>query len=109
MWRSRIEDEEPDLADIYKSTTAILFLGTPHRGSDMAHRAKTLERIVAVAGFDTNTRNVKGLLPGSVELQDCHENFMRLYEKRGRHFRVRTFQEAKGMIGTSFLRLSRKV
>jgi ankyrin repeat domain-containing protein 50 len=99
----------PDLADIYKSTTAILFLGTPHRGSDLAQIAKTLGRIVAVAGFDTNTHNVKGLLPGSFELQSCHENFMRLYEKRGRNFKVRTFQEAKGMTSTSFLRLSGKV
>jgi ankyrin repeat domain-containing protein 50 len=34
---------------------------------------------------------------------------MKLYERRDRHFQVLTFQEAKGMMGISYLKLNEKV
>jgi hypothetical protein len=108
LWRASIDIAE-DLIKVYTSTTAILFLGTPHRGSDWASTADTLQRIVVAAGFDTNPQNTKALSTSSSELHLCQENFMRLYEKPGRQFTVRTFQEAQGVTGLSHLGLSGKV
>ncbi|KAI9717630.1 MAG: hypothetical protein M1812_004575 [Candelaria pacifica] len=34
---------------------------------------------------------------------------MRLYEKKDRHFKALTFQEAKGVVGTSYLKLNERV
>jgi ankyrin repeat domain-containing protein 50 len=109
VWRSSNGKAEDDLTDIYKCTTAILFLGTPHRGSDYAHRAKVLSRIAYAVGFDTNDRNIKSLAVNSNDLILCQENFMSLYEDKNRQFSVRTFQEAVGWTGKNFLGMSGKV
>ena len=109
MWRSSIGKAQDNLNDIYKSATAVLFLGTPHRGSDYAHRAKVLSRIAYAVGFDTNDRNIKSLFVNSSDLNLCQENFMSLYEDKTRQFSVRTFQEAVGWTGKNFLGMSGKV
>jgi hypothetical protein len=109
MWRSSTGKAQDNLTDIYKSTTAVLFLGTPHRGSDYAHRAKILSRIAYAVGFDTNDRNIKSLFVNSNDLILCQENFMSLYEDKNRQFSIRTFQEAVGWTGKNFLGMSGKV
>jgi ankyrin repeat domain-containing protein 50 len=108
LWRASI-DQAQDLTDIYMSTTGIIFLGTPHRGSDWSQTGKTLERIVAAVCFDTNSHNLKAVSPDSFELSLCQENFLRLYNRSSRHFEVRTFQEARGMTGVGYMGLSDKV
>jgi hypothetical protein len=109
MWRSSIEKAQDNLTDIYKSTTAVLFLGTPHRGSNYAHRAMILSRIAYAVGFDTNERNIASLSVNSNDLIRCQENFMLLYEDKNRQFSVRTFQEAVGWTGINILGMSEKV
>lgn len=101
------KDEAKDLYSIYASTTAIIFLGTPHRGSPWADFGETIRRIVAVVGFDTSDKVVRALQIDSAELEVCQEDFMRLYERRV--FQVRTFQEAQGIQGTSILGMNKKV
>jgi ankyrin repeat domain-containing protein 50 len=87
----------------------VLFLGTPHRGSSKAETAEMLRRIVSATGFNTNERNIQALRIDSPELEGIHERFMKLKKKNQWHFEIRTFQEAKGMMGVGFLGLGEKV
>ena|SRR5277367_2008281 len=108
MYYASLEREQ-DLASVYRSTSAILFLGTPHRGSDLSQAGGTLERIMRAVGFDTNPQNIRTLLRNSTDLTTCQENFLRLYQDPQRNFCVRTFQEAKGLTGLNLRGLNNKV
>ncbi len=99
----------PALLNIFTSTEAILFLGTPHRGSNKAGIAEVVRKIVSVSGFDTTDRNIRALQVNSSELEIIHELFMKLYDLKDRHFKVLTFQEAKGVAGISYLKLNERV
>jgi hypothetical protein len=102
-------DTKPEILDIFLSTDAILFLGTPHRGSTKAGMAEEFRRIAAVSGFDTTHHNLQALKVDGMELQIIHELFMELYEQKNRRFQVLTFQEAKGVLGTSYGGLNERV
>ena len=95
--------------NIYLSTKAILFLGTPHRGGDgnLTDWGETARRIVSAIGFDTNHQNIRDLAIDSPMLEDCRERFFKLHNRR--NFEICTFQEACGMKGTSLLGLNQKV
>jgi len=108
LHRAAYETEAP-LLDIYTSTEAIIFLGTPHRGSSKAGIAEVVRRIVSASGFDTTDQNLRALQVNSTELELIHEWFMKLYEQKDRRFKVLTFQEAKGVAGTTFLKLNERV
>ncbi|KAI9780256.1 MAG: hypothetical protein M1839_006816 [Geoglossum umbratile] len=96
------------LLDIYTSTVAVLFLGTPHRGSSQwTNLAKTISHVVAVAGFDTGDQNVRALQIDSAVLEVCHEGFMKVYEQS--RIEIRTFQEAQGMSGLGLFGFNGKV
>jgi len=45
----------------------------------------------------------------STELELIHELFMKLYEEVNRHFKILTFQEAKGVVGVSYMGLNERV
>jgi hypothetical protein len=92
---------------IYISTTAVMFLGTPHRGSSWVELGNTVRRLVSAAGFDTSDQNLRALRIDGAELDICQEGFMQLYEQR--RFEVRTFQEAQGMTGLGFFKFNGKV
>jgi len=98
------EDRE---REIYESTNAILFLGTPHRGGNFVDWGETIRRIASATGFDTAHQNIRDLAIDSATLEDLHERFMALDD--GRKFKIRTFQEGRGMKGTTALGLNRKV
>jgi hypothetical protein len=102
-------EADPALLDIYTSTEAIIFLGTPHRGSGKAGIAEVVRKIVSVSGFDTTDQNIRALQINSTELELVHELFMKLYEQKDRRFKVLTFQEAKGVVGISYLKLNERV
>jgi hypothetical protein len=108
MFYSKNEGEN-EVNSVYRSTRAVLFLGTPHRGSGLSQAGATLERILRVAGFDTNKQTIRTLVSNSTDLVTCQENFLQLFDQPQRNFRVRTFQEAKGLTGWNFLNLSNKV
>ena len=97
------------MLNIYTSTEGILFLGTPHRGSNKAGIAEVVRKIVSVSGFDTTDQNIRALRVDSAELEFIHELFMKLYDQKDRHFKVLTFQEAKGVAGVSYLKLNERV
>ena len=101
------ESEGERDTNIYLSTKAILFLGTPHRGGNFADWGETARRIVSAVGFDTSRQNIRDLAIDSSTLEDYHERFLKLYNRR--KFEVCTFQEAHGMKGTSVLGINKKV
>lgn len=110
MHRAADSDRDPLLLDIYTSLDAILFLGTPHRGSNKAGVGEVVRKIVSVSGFDASDQNIRSLQINNAELENIHENFMKLYERQDRHaFRVFTFREDRGPIGISYLKLNEKV
>lgn len=100
---------DPILSDIFSSTIAICFLGTPHRGSNKAGIAEIARRIASVSGFDTTDKNIRALQVDSIELEIIHELFIGLYERKDQPFQVITFQEAKGIAGVNFLKLNENV
>lgn len=108
MLRRAAADVEPTLLDIYTSTEAILFLGTPHRGSGKAEIAEIVRKIVSVSGFDTTDQNIRALQVNSTELELIHELFMNIYDLKDRRFKVLTFQEARGVAGISYLKLNER-
>lgn len=106
--RAAIESDQ-NLNDIYLSTIAIFFLGTPHRGSQMGDLGEVVRRVVSAVGFSTNDQSIRNLQINSSDLEIIHEGFISLYERPGRHFEVCTFQEAQGMTGVNYGKLDRKV
>lgn len=95
------EDVTLLLNDIYESTRAVLFFGTPHRGSSMVTWGLIASRIASVM-FDTNTAILKQIQVSSPELQNLRERFGGLLKKNV--FQVRSFQEGLGMVGIAGLK-----
>ena len=88
---------EEDVKDVYNSLSAIMFLGTPHRGSGHTSLGETIRRIVSVVGFDTHDQILQDLRPESKILELVREEFCDIWRERG--FTVRTFQESQGIAG----------
>lgn len=101
------ESERERERNIYESTRAILFLRTPHRGGNFVDLGEIARRIVSAAGFDTGYQKIRDLAIDSDTLEDYHERFLKLYNRK--KFEICTFQEARGMKGTSVLGLNQKV
>jgi hypothetical protein len=106
LLRASESDREQE-RNIYESTNAILFLGTPHKGGNFVDLGETARRFVSAVGFDTSHQNIRDLAINSPALEDYHERFLKLYNRR--KFEICTFQEAQGMKGTSIMGLNKKV
>lgn len=89
------------------STKAIMFFGTPHRGSDFSDLGETLRRIVSIVGFDTAKQNVRTLEVDSGVLEECHRRFQQLQSRY--NLGIFTFQETRGVTGIAYLGFNRKV
>jgi hypothetical protein len=97
-------EQDKEFYDIYSSTKVILFLGTPHRGSTWKEFGNMLRRIASVSGFDTAKQNLQALEIDNAALENSHKRFMDVYEQQ--EFEVRSFAEARAMVGTSLLKLN---
>lgn len=64
---------------IKNATYGIVFLGTPHRGSDLASLGQTLARIAKVAFKNPKIQLLKILEENSQQLQDLSEQFSNLH------------------------------
>jgi hypothetical protein len=95
-------EEDQDLRDIYQSTYAIIFFGTPHRGSSYAQMGVLVRDIAVAAGFDARDTLLKSLKPDVEMLSLLREEFARMLYDRA--FKIYSFQEGK-----EFKRTSRKV
>jgi len=106
LLRANESERERD-QNIYQSTHAILFLGTPHRGGNFADWGETARRIVSAVGFDTSHQNIRDVAIDSPMLEEYRERFLNLYNRK--KFEICTFQEGHGIKGTTLLGLNQKV
>ena len=86
----------PDLATIMDATRGIVFLGTPHRGSD----ATTLPKMIAsvIAAFqDVNVNLLQALERESETLDRIGDSFGQILDRRT--FSVYSFEEELAIVG----------
>jgi hypothetical protein len=74
--RGSIATDDQDLLSVYESTFAVIFFGTPHRGSPCSSIGVSAARTAKLAGFSV------------------HESFAAILDDRQIH--VTTFQEGEG-------------
>ncbi|KAL9112920.1 MAG: hypothetical protein Q9227_002784 [Pyrenula ochraceoflavens] len=99
---------EPVLVNIVKSTAAVIFLGTPHRGSsDMAAVGEIARRVASVFMVDTNKTVLDALGLRNSDLERCQDSFTRLWSSYG--FKVKTFQEGLPITGLNLGLLNEKI
>jgi hypothetical protein len=97
-------DSDPYLKDIYLSTHAIIFYGTPHRGSAYADLWGVLQAVANLAP-NTNKRLLTELSLNSPVLQKLRIGFGKIINERP--IEITSFQEGKGLSG--FYGASKKV
>ncbi|KAH6850652.1 hypothetical protein B0I37DRAFT_118665 [Chaetomium sp. MPI-CAGE-AT-0009] len=97
--RSAMPDEH-GLRDIYESVYAIIFFGTPHRGSSYAKMGRLARDIAVIAGFDARDSILRSLEPDAEILTILSDDFSRMLFERS--FKVHSFQEAMGSTGAYF-------
>ena len=102
--RSREERHHDHLKGPYRSTFAIIFFGTPHRGSSDAAWGEMLRRIASAAQFDTAKPILADLDPssGSAKLDELSEAFSDMLDEKG--FCIYSFQESHGKVDVRHLR-----
>ncbi|KAK8062107.1 hypothetical protein PG997_014204 [Apiospora hydei] len=92
---------------IAQSTAAVIFLGTPHRGSPWAQLGESASKIVGSLGLDTSSALLDALGLKTSDLQRSQDAFSAIWNSY--MFRVKTFQEGQGLKGTRFGGLNNKV
>ena len=98
-WQAQSHDK--DLRKIYEATTAVVFMGTPHRGSQYASWALILRNIAIASGFDASERILRDLNVDSGILEMLRDEFGKML--REEKFDIYTFQESKGFKGVQGL------
>ncbi|KAK4082812.1 uncharacterized protein Triagg1_1702 [Trichoderma aggressivum f. europaeum] len=94
---------EAELRDIVESTGSIIFLGTPHRGSqDVAALGEVVRSVISSLGMETTPAILDALGLKTTDLSRAQEDFSILWQKHD--FQVKTFQE-----GLSLAKIGKKV
>ncbi|KAK5661230.1 hypothetical protein OQA88_11123 [Cercophora sp. LCS_1] len=100
--------EESSLASVVERTQGIIFLGTPHRGSqDFVAVADWVQKLLSSLGMETTTAIIDALGLRTTDLERAQEAFSSLWRKH--NFRVKTFQEAHVLTGINVGILAEKV
>jgi hypothetical protein len=96
------------LKNVVESTAAVVFLGTPHRGSpDLAAFGEWARSVVSAIGMDSSSVILDALGLKTTDLERAQETFSGVWEKY--KFQVKTFQEGLGLTGVSLGVLGNKV
>ncbi|OCL01768.1 hypothetical protein AOQ84DRAFT_425923 [Glonium stellatum] len=99
---------ETELKNVVDSTAAVIFLGTPHRGSpDLAALGEWVRSVVSTLRMGTTSAILDALSLKTSDLERAQEEFSGLWQKYG--FRVKTFQEGLGLAGVNLGVLGNKV
>ena len=82
------------------STAAVVFMGTPHRGSkDMASLGDIVRKVAGLV-MDTSPFALDALALKNSDLCRCQDLFSKVW--REYDFRIKTFQEGQGLSGLKF-------
>lgn len=95
-WQAR-SYELGGYADVFQSTKGIIFMGTPHRGSDYAPWAITLRGIASAIGFDASDKILRDLRADSGILELLRTDFGQMLREES--FQVWSFVEGLGLKG----------
>ena len=110
MVRSRELATESHLTTLLDSTRGIIFLGTPHKGAELAAWANRLARVFGVLK-QTNAAIVNQLSSDSPELEKIQDSFDNLLRSRVVEklppIEVMCFFEEKSITGVGQVRLQR--
>jgi ankyrin repeat protein len=94
--------------NIVDSTSAVVFLGTPHRGSpELAAVGEWARSLISTFRMETNDAILNALNLRTTDLERAQESFSALWLKYD--FRVKTFQEGLGLTGVNLSVLGNKV
>lgn len=100
--------EEKELKNIVESTAAVVFFGTPHRGSQgMSGAGEIARKVASVLMMDTSSTMLDALGLKTSDLERCQESFSRLWREHG--FRVKTVQEGFPLTAVNIRLLNDKV
>jgi hypothetical protein len=100
--------DEAEINDVVESTKAVIFLGTPHRGSDFAGLGDVARQVAStLLRMDSNGAVIRALGLDSPELELSRESFLQQWRRYC--FRVKTFQESQGFSGVRIGSLNEKV
>jgi len=91
--------KEPEFLEIIQDISAVVFLGTPHRGSDAARIGDIARRVASALRIDTSPAILESLDLRNDDLVRNQQSFARIWDER--RFEVKTFQESKGMSGVN--------
>lgn len=78
-------------------TKLIVFLGTPHRGSEWAGWGEIASNLTRLALQDPHKKIIEALEVNSEVLDNIHEEFKSIVEQYGT--KIHSFQEARGIFG----------
>ncbi|KAK4108471.1 hypothetical protein N656DRAFT_801849 [Canariomyces notabilis] len=96
------------LTSIVESTSAVIFLGNPHRGSpDLAALGEWARSFISAFRAETTATILQALGLRNTDLERAQESFSALWQRYS--FRVKTFQEALGLTGLNLGVLGNKV
>ncbi|KAM5354925.1 hypothetical protein ACJ41O_001571 [Fusarium nematophilum] len=99
---------ETELSNVVKSAAAVIFLGTPHRGSpDLAALGEWVRSAVSTLRMETTSAILDALGLKTTDLERAQEAFSEVWQKYD--FRVKTFQEGLGLSGINLGVLGNKV
>ena len=79
---------------------AVVFCGTPHRGSDTAAWGRIAANLVATAFIDSNSKLLADLQVHAATLESIQEDFLRSVHKCS--ISIHTFQEGRGSSGAKW-------
>ncbi|CAO2650032.1 Nn.00g013240.m01.CDS01 [Neocucurbitaria sp. VM-36] len=89
-----------DLQDIFKSTNAILFFGTPHRGSLWTNTGLIISRFASAVGFSVSNNDLETLKPNNAMLEILRDDFTKRLDD-SKDLQVTSFQETLGFKGVN--------
>lgn len=82
-------------------TKLIVFLGTPHRGSQAAGWGEIAANLVRLTLIDANKKILESLEVNGEVLDNIHEDFKSVIHEGG--IMIYSFQEARGITGVKGL------
>jgi len=87
------ERSQPQLAALITSTSGIVFLGTPHRGSSLGSPARRFAELYRAIGHNVNTSILGVLETRSEILDDLEDRFQQMLYSDWAHIRIYCFWE----------------
>lgn len=108
MLASSSNSNDSWLKNVVTSTSAVIFLGTPHRGSgELATLGDRARSMISAFRIKTNPAILDALRLKTKDLERAQEAFSTVWSQFD--FRVKTFQEGLGLTGLNFGPFGKKV